>query len=68
MAIAFILALPAAWYVLDGWLNEFAYRIDLRWTLFAFTGILALVIAWLTVSSQAIRVALANPANSLRYE
>jgi putative ABC transport system permease protein len=68
VAIAFIIALPIARYLLGGWLEQFAFRIQLSWTLFALAGLLALIIAWLTVSTQAIRVALSNPLDALRYE
>ncbi|MNR35839.1 hypothetical protein D3C85_1537080 [compost metagenome] len=50
------------------WLQDFAYRIDIKWWMFAIAGILAIVIALLTVSSQAIRAALANPVHSLKDE
>ena len=53
---------------IDALLDESAYCVDLGWTIFAVAGALALVIAWLTVSSQAVKVALANPVDSLRYE
>ena len=68
VVIAFAIAVPLASHFLGDWLNEFEYRIDLSWTLFAGAGLLALVIAWATVSSQAIRVARANPTDSLRSE
>jgi len=63
-----IIALPAAWYLLDRWLQEFAYRIDIGAGIFALTGLLTLLIALVTVSFQAIRAARANPVDSLRYE
>jgi len=66
--IAFILAVIPAWYFMDKWLNGFAYRAELGWEIFALAGILALVVAWLTVSYQSLKAALANPVNSLRYE
>lgn len=50
------------------WLEDFAYRIEIGWRIFALAGGLTLVIALLTVSTQAIRAALANPVESLRYE
>jgi len=53
---------------MDGWLQDFAYRIEISWWVFALAGGLALVIALLTVSTQAVRAALANPVESLRYE
>ncbi len=68
VAIAFILAAPAAWYAMNKWLQNFAYRITIGWWVFALAGGLALVIALVTVSYQAIKAALANPVETLRYE
>ena len=68
VVIANIFAFPVAWYVMHRWLQNFAYRIDIAWWTFLLAGALALVIALLTVSYQAIRAALANPVESLRYE
>ncbi len=66
--IANFAAWPLAWYAMNKWLQNFAYRIDISWPVFALAGGLALVIALFTVSIQAIRAALANPIESLRYE
>ncbi len=66
--LANLIAWPIAWYVMNRWLQDFAYRIDIDWWVFALAGGLALVIALLTVSTQAVRAALANPVESLRYE
>ena len=66
--IAIVLASPIAWYVMNGWLQDFAYRIDIAWWVFALAGILAISIALLTVSFQSIKAALTNPVNSLRSE
>lgn len=66
--LANLIAWPAAWYAMDRWLQDFAYRIEIGWWIFALAGGLALVIALLTVSTQAVRAALANPVDSLRYE
>src|SRR4030042_604629 len=66
--VANIIAWPIAYLVMKGWLEEFAYRLDLSFLFFILAGILSLVIALLTVSYQAIKVAVANPVNSLRYE
>lgn len=66
--IANLLAWPVAWYAMNKWLQDFAYRIELGWLAFALAGGVALLIALLTVSAQAIRAALANPADALRYE
>jgi len=66
--MANLVAWPVAWYLLHKWLQNFAYRVEISWWIFALAGGLALVIALLTVSTQAIRAALANPIESLRYE
>jgi putative ABC transport system permease protein len=66
--LAFVIATPLAWYVMNKWLQDFAYRIDLQWWFFALAGSSALLIALLTVSFQAIKAALANPVKSLRTE
>ncbi|MGE5812307.1 MAG: ABC transporter permease, partial [Ignavibacteria bacterium] len=63
-----IIAIPLAWYAMDKWLENFAYRIDISWWMFALSGGIALVIALATVSFQAIKAATANPVESLRYE
>ena len=63
-----LIAWPISFYVLNKWLQSFAYRIDLSWWIFAVTGLFALVIALLTVGSQAVKAATANPVESLRYE
>jgi putative ABC transport system permease protein len=66
--IAFLLASPLAWWAMRGWLQNFAYHVDLEWWIFLLAGAMALLIALLTVSVQAIRVAIANPVKSLRAE
>ncbi len=66
--VAIVLATPLAWYALDTWLQDFAYRIPIGWAIFAVAGGSALLIAVLTVSYQAIKAALANPVKSLRSE
>ncbi len=66
--LAFFLAIPFAYYFLQRWLADFAYHIEIEWWMFAITGVLAVAIAFLTVSFQSIRAALANPVKSLRNE
>jgi putative ABC transport system permease protein len=66
--LANLLAWPVAWYAMQNWLQNFAYRVDIGWWVFVLAGGLAFVIALLTVSAQAIRAALANPVEALRYE
>ena len=62
------IAWPVTYYAMNKWLQNFAYRIEISWWMFALAGGLALLIALLTVSTQAIRAALANPVEALRYE
>ena len=66
--IAIIIASPIAWWAMNKWLEDFAYRIDIQWWMFAVAGMTAVVVALLTVSWQAIRAAVANPVDSLRDE
>ena len=66
--IAFVIAIPVTWWIMYNWLEDFAYRIDIKWWVFAVAGFLAVMIAIVTISFQAIRAALANPVQSLRTE
>ncbi|MCB0854722.1 MAG: ABC transporter permease, partial [Bacteroidetes bacterium] len=66
--IAFAIASPIAWYVMDGWLQEFAYRSPIGIMLFVLAGISAVVIAWLAAGFQTARAAATNPVNALRDE
>ena len=66
--IACLLAFPLAWWVMNKWLQDFAYRINISWYVFAIAGFVALIIALVTVSFQSIKAALANPVKSLRSE
>jgi putative ABC transport system permease protein len=68
VAIAFLIAVPVAWYVMNKWLQNFAYRTELNWWIFALAGMLSLGIALLTVSWQSLRAAARNPVEALRYE
>jgi ABC-type antimicrobial peptide transport system permease subunit len=68
VAVAFVLAVPLAWFNLDLWLAQFAYRVDLTPGVFLLAGAAVLLVAWLTVSYQAVRAALANPVDSRRDE
>jgi ABC-type antimicrobial peptide transport system permease subunit len=65
---AFIIALPVAWYLMDNWLRNFAYRVGIGWWVFLFAGGGALLIALLIVSYRIIKAAQSNPVDSLRYE
>jgi putative ABC transport system permease protein len=66
--IAIVIASPIAWYAMNRWLQDFAYRIDIEWWVFALAGLLAIGIALLTVSFQSVKAALMNPVKSLRSE
>ena len=66
--VAFVVAVPLTWMAMDKWLQEFAYRINIGWTVFALAGSIAVLIAFATVSFQAIKAAIANPVKSLRTE
>jgi putative ABC transport system permease protein len=66
--IAILIASPIAWYLMNNWLADFAYRIDIQWWMFVAAGVVALAIAFLTVGGQAVKAALANPVRSLRSE
>jgi putative ABC transport system permease protein len=66
--ISILIGSPIAWYAVSQWLNDFAYRIDIEWWMFVLAGLLAVIIAFATVSSQAIKAALMNPAKSLKSE
>ena len=66
--VANIIAWPIAYYISNDWLEDYPYRINMNLGIFVITGFLALVIALLTVSWQAVKTARANPVDALRYE
>jgi len=66
--IAAVIAFPVAWWAMHRWLNDFAYRVNIGWWVFVVAGIVALLIALLTISFQSIKAAIANPVKSLRTE
>ena len=66
--ISFAVAVPIAWWTMNGWLRDFAFRIELSWWIFAVTGLGTLLIALITLSLHTARAAMANPVNSLRTE
>jgi putative ABC transport system permease protein len=66
--LALLIASPVSYYLMHQWLQHFAYKIELSWSIFALAGLLAIAIALVTVSFQAIKAALANPVNSLKTE
>lgn len=63
-----LIAFPIAWYMMHQWLGNYSYRIEISWLVFIISGALALIIALMTISTQALRAALSNPTNSLRNE
>jgi putative ABC transport system permease protein len=68
VAIAFLITVPIAWFIMHKWLQNFAYKTELSWWIFVVSGIIALGIALLTVSLQSWRAATRNPVKALRYE
>ncbi|WP_339702448.1 hypothetical protein [Algoriphagus aquimarinus] len=66
--LAILISIPLSLYLSNAWLDNFAFKIELQWWYFAVTGLLALMIAMLTVSFQSIRTALLNPVESLKSE
>jgi putative ABC transport system permease protein len=66
--ISILIASPIAWWAMNKWLQDFSYRIEIQWWIFALAGIAALLVAFVTVSSQAIRAANLNPVKTLRDE
>ena len=65
---ALIIALPLGYFVMDKWLENFAYHIEIQWWEFILAALMALIIAIVSVGYQAVRTGLANPVDSLRYE
>ncbi|MCF8390911.1 MAG: ABC transporter permease [Bacteroidales bacterium] len=68
VAIAFVIAVPISWYIMNRWLLNFAYKIELKWLFFALAGIIVFMIALVTVSGQTFVAARRNPIEALRYE
>ena len=66
--IAFVIAVPLTWYIMDQWLNNFSYRIDISWLVFIGAGLLSFIIAILTISYQAYMASTRNPIESLKCE
>ena len=66
--ISSIIAFPLSWWFMHKWLQNYAYRVSINWWVFIVAGLLALVIALMTISFQSIRAAIANPVKSLRTE
>jgi putative ABC transport system permease protein len=68
VVVAFAIACPIGWYAMNKWLQDFAYRTEISWWIFMFAGMVALIVALLTVSWQTWRTATKNPVESLRNE
>ena len=68
VVVATVIAFPIAWWSMNKWLEDFAYRITIGWWMFMLAGVIALLIALFTVSFQAIKASVANPVKSLRTE
>ncbi|HEB62257.1 MAG TPA: ABC transporter permease [Bacteroidetes bacterium] len=68
VVISFFIAIPLAWYYMNNWLENFAYHVNIEWWVFLLTAAVAITIAFLTVSFQSVKAALANPVKSLRSE
>ncbi|MET2985350.1 ABC transporter permease [Aureibaculum conchae] len=68
VGIAVLISIPLGWYAMNRWLQDFAFRIEISWWIFALAGILAVAIAILTVSYQSIKAAIVNPVKSLKTE
>ena len=66
--IALLLASPIAWYTMNDWLKDYTYRIEISWWIFALAGVMAVVIALITISFQSVKAALMNPVKALRSE
>ena len=66
--ISFFVSIPLTWFVMNKWLQGFAYRIDISWFVFALAGLVIMLIVIATISFQAIKAATANPVKSLRTE
>ena len=66
--VSFIIAIPVAWYAMNSWLQDFEYRIEISWWIFPVAGLIAILIATMTISFQAVKAALTNPVKNLRTE
>ncbi len=68
VGVSILIAIPLAWWLMNRWLEDFAYRIEIRWWMFAAVGVMALIVALATMSFQVLRAARANPVDALRSE
>jgi putative ABC transport system permease protein len=68
VALSCLIAFPLSWWLMNNWLKEFEYRVAIQWWMFGIPALSAMIIAIITVSTQAIKAAIANPVNVLRSE
>ena len=68
IVVAFLVAAPLAWYMMNNWLSNFVYRIHINAGVFISAVLMSVIIAWITVGYKSIRAAMANPVKSLRTE
>jgi putative ABC transport system permease protein len=68
VVVAFVIAVPVTWVAMDSWLQGFAYRVGISWWIFGLAGLLAVIIAFVTVGGQAMKASLQNPVKSLRTD
>jgi ABC-type antimicrobial peptide transport system permease subunit len=68
VVIALVIASPIAWYLMDGWLQDFTYKVQISWWLYVVAGVVAVVIALITISFQSLKAAFTNPVTALRSE
>jgi hypothetical protein len=68
VALSCLIAFPITWWLMNGWLKEYDYKVAIQWWMFGIPALAAMIIAIITVSSQAIKAALSNPVNVLRSE
>jgi len=68
LLVAFLIAVPIAWFTISNWLQGYAFRINIHWIYFVFPFLFMIAVALIIVSSQSIKAAIANPVNSLRME
>jgi putative ABC transport system permease protein len=68
VSISFVIAAPIAWYLMNKWLQDYVYKVDITWDVFVVTGISALAIALLTIGYQSIKASMINPVSNLKSE
>ena len=68
VVLALVIAVPMAWMMMNSWLQQFAYRVELSWWMFALAGVIAILLSMLTISAQAVKSAFENPVKNLRSE